>query len=563
VKRIHIVGVSPRTGTTLLAEAIVACYEIDLYAEHELRLIVPPESRARVFLTKAPRDIMMVGPRLKLDPDLHVICMLRDPRDIVTSKHGLEPDRYWCGLNYWKTYTQQLPELLPQPRFLLIRYEDLVRDPDTVQARISAALPFLDAIAPFSSYHKVATPSALSKKALGSVRRVSDAGVGRWRAHLPRVKGQIERHGAIADDLVRFGYERDDSWLEDLEGVTPDRSESVLPERFSRRDIRKLRRGRHQEAVKAILRELTGDAPWLDSLFKQPSRLKSAAKRLKSRALEVPARLQSDKQFCERQFQRSFGRAPDLVHPRTFNEKIQWRKLFDRKPIYTLTCDKWAVRDYVADRIGADHLIDLIAVVERPDQLDWDSLPSEFVIKATHGSKWTKLITHKALVDRKELYAELRGWLRRNYFWRGREWAYRDIPPRLVVERCLRDADGRVPSDYKFFCYHGRAHFLQIDLDRFGRHRRNIYDAEGNLLPVELEFPSNRNAKPDLRGLDKMVDIAEALSADFDFVRADLYRVDGRIYFGELTHYPGNGRERFRPARFDERFGAPWRVDRT
>jgi hypothetical protein len=238
--RIHIAGASPRTGTTLIAEAMVACFEIDCFCAHEARIFAPPPRDCQVFLTKSPRDILLAQAALEQTSELHVIFMLRDPRDVIVSRHNRNPDRYWAGLKFWKAYTQAARPLLEHPRFITLRYEDLVSDPDATQRALAKRLPFLEHRAAFSAFHQIAKPSSDSVTALGGVRQISNERVTNWRNHLPRVAGQIALHGSIAEDLIEFGYERDEQWLEEIAGVAPDLTPGHWPEYFTRDSIARL-----------------------------------------------------------------------------------------------------------------------------------------------------------------------------------------------------------------------------------------------------------------------------------------------------------------------------------
>jgi hypothetical protein len=227
--RIHIVGVSPRTGTTLLSENMVCGFRIDAFEEHEA-----PLARCRrdvnLYLTKTPGDLSIVGPRLLTDRRFHVICMMRDPRDVIVSRHALRPQQYWVPLSVWKQRVRLVRALSPLDRFLVLRYEDMVSDPDAVQKTISERMPFLVQTNPFSAFHSAANPSASATRALGGVRPIDTARVGNWRNHLPRVAGQVLRHGPVTSELVEFAYENGDEWLTALEGVEPDMSDSYWPE---------------------------------------------------------------------------------------------------------------------------------------------------------------------------------------------------------------------------------------------------------------------------------------------------------------------------------------------
>jgi hypothetical protein len=227
--RCHIVGVSPRTGTTVLAECMRVCFDIDASDAHETRVTHLRLNR-RIYLTKCPGDLAVVGPRLAADPHFHVICLMRDPRDVVVSYHRRDRERYWVPLRIWRDRIPLLRKVMRHPRVLVVRYEDLVRDPDGVQRGIEKQMPFLEATRPFHTFPEVAQPSRMALEALGPVRAFDTASIGRWRQHLPRVAGQLRRHGPITDLLKEFGYETDDRWLNQLDGVEPDLRRSHLPE---------------------------------------------------------------------------------------------------------------------------------------------------------------------------------------------------------------------------------------------------------------------------------------------------------------------------------------------
>lgn len=258
MKRIHIVGVSPRTGTTLLAEAIKNCFKIDYATEHEDELYSRAPNNPDIFLSKCPKDIMKIEPSLKIDPHLYILCMLRDPRDIIVSRHRKDPERYWAGLKFWKLYTKQLEHLNNKSRFTLIRYEHFVSNPDEVQDLISRNIPFLKKIVPFSKYHEVAEVSESSNKALGGIRPIKPSSIDKWRTNKQRVVGQLKIHGSISNDLIQYGYENDYKWLDELENVEPDFEPSHFSEHFSWKDIKLLKIGRNIEALRRIFEGLLG-----------------------------------------------------------------------------------------------------------------------------------------------------------------------------------------------------------------------------------------------------------------------------------------------------------------
>ncbi len=253
MQRIHIVGCGPRTGTTLMAEMTITCFDIDLYTKHENSIYTRPTRKANIFLTKRPRDILVVGPVLRLMSNLYVIYMLRDPRDMIVSKHRKDPELYWASLRYWKTYTPYGRKLQSHPRFITVRYEDLVTKPDEVQAYLMQRMSFLIKRAPFSRYHELAEPKQDSLDALRGVRPITAASIGNWRKHLPRVAGQLQKHETIAQDLIEYGYESDEEWLKELEGVAPDLSESHWPEYFTTEELNQRMRGKYVKPIFVLL----------------------------------------------------------------------------------------------------------------------------------------------------------------------------------------------------------------------------------------------------------------------------------------------------------------------
>lgn len=256
--QIHIVGVSPRSGTTLLAEAMKTCFAIDYCTPHEDRLFTRPPFKTTLFLTKRPRDIMIVGPSLKVDPNFYVICMIRDPRDIICSKHQKAPGRYWAGLKFWNVYSKKVKRLNKHPRFIPIKYEKFVSEPDEIQKVLMERIPFLEKKMQFSEYHLAAFVSESSKEALKNVRPIKPTSVGKWKEHKPRIAGQLQLHGSISEDLVCFGYEKDEKWLDELDDVEPDFSGSYHSEFVTMKDRIGFRFGKYLEAARRVIEQLIG-----------------------------------------------------------------------------------------------------------------------------------------------------------------------------------------------------------------------------------------------------------------------------------------------------------------
>ena len=209
---------------------MVACMKIDAFESHEAsvsRLRFGP----RVYLTKRPADLLAIGPRLRFDSNFHVLCLMRDPRDVVVSRHGQDRERYWTSLRIWKQRLPAIRRLAGHERFMVVRYEDLVHDPDAIDRRLRERLPFLESSRPFHEFSTVAKPSPKALEALGPVRPFAEDSIGNWRNHLPRIAGQLEQYGSITDELIEFGYERDGTWLSILDGVSPDHTPSRLGSR--------------------------------------------------------------------------------------------------------------------------------------------------------------------------------------------------------------------------------------------------------------------------------------------------------------------------------------------
>jgi hypothetical protein len=260
----------------------------------------------------------------------------------------------------------------------------------------------------------------------------------------------------------------------------------------------------------------------------------------------------SDEVYITVRFKKVFRREINLLHPCTYNEKIQCLKLYNHDPLMTKLADKYEVRRYVAERGFAHTLNELYGVYERTADINLESLPDQFVMKATHGSGWNILCPDKNSFDWNAARRQLDQWLRMDYSSLGKEWAYKNIRPRIVVERYL----GYQINDYKFSCFNGVPRYIGVDIDRLIHHKRNIYDTNWNLLPINMNydnFDSSRVPKP--HSLPELLEVAAGLARGLPFVRVDLYEVEGRVYFGEMTLYPSAGLQRFTPVTIDDEWG--------
>lgn len=278
----------------------------------------------------------------------------------------------------------------------------------------------------------------------------------------------------------------------------------------------------------------------------------------------------SDRAYISIKYRSVFGRKPDLVSPKTFNEKLQWLKLHDRKPIYTKLVDKYEVKKYVASTVGEEYVIPTLGVWKRFDDIDFDALPDQFVLKCTHDSGGIVICRDKSEFNLDAARKKIDKCLKRNYYWRGREWPYKGVQPRIIAEPYMEDCEaepedgGKAPrairglTDYKFYCFHGKPEFLYIS-----RGLENHATASISFLTMEWAFAPFRRSdyrafdslpeKP--KGFEEMVRLCKALSKESAFVRVDLYQIGGRVYFSELTFSPCSGLMPFEPKEWDRRLG--------
>lgn len=256
-----------------------------------------------------------------------------------------------------------------------------------------------------------------------------------------------------------------------------------------------------------------------------------------------------DKFYLEIMYRARTGRTLNLENPQLFSDKMQWLKLYDRKDWYWKIADKIEVRKYVAERIGEQYLIPVIATYNSVDEIEWEKLPKQFVLKCTHDSGTTVLCPDKSKLDIEESKWYLRKRMRKNFYYLYREWVYKDVPPRIICEKFMSPDGTSVPIDYKFLCFHGVPKLIQVDTERFIDHGRLTmypdwtrapFDIDRRYLKADLDVP-----KPEK--LDEMLDICRKLSKDFKFIRVDLYTLNNQIYFGELTFIQGSGYDPIEP----------------
>lgn len=242
MKRIHIVG-PPRSGTTLMLELVTTCFHIDIYSKEEFCIsVVPkPDNPNAIVCTKMPNEHWTIAELVDLDPGQWFIAMIRDPRDVVVSRHGLAPDRYWANLRQWNACWNNVRPYRDHERVCLVKYEDLVSRPNETQQELLGKMPFLLRKLIFSEFHYHSRPSNQSLKAMGGLRMMTSKSVGVWRDHKPRLAGQLEIHGPVTEALVELGYEPDEQWMETLRGVEADKTPGRWPDEWEGEDVRKWR----------------------------------------------------------------------------------------------------------------------------------------------------------------------------------------------------------------------------------------------------------------------------------------------------------------------------------
>lgn len=256
------------------------------------------------------------------------------------------------------------------------------------------------------------------------------------------------------------------------------------------------------------------------------------------------------------------GKSLNLKNPQTFNEKIQWLKLYDRNPLYTTLVDKFAVKQVVADLIGKEHVIPTLFVWNRPEDINWDLLPHQFVLKTTHGGGGCGLIIckDKDQLDKTASIRLLKDSMRNSIYNEFREWPYKGITPRIIAEPYLTN-QGREIEDYKIHCFNGTPRFILLCRGRFTKEglTEDFYSIDWRHLEMKRPNFDNPNNHKCPEELDEMIRLAGVLSKGIPFVRTDFYIIDKTVYFGELTFFPASGMGKFEPAEWDAKLGG-WLV---
>lgn len=263
-----------------------------------------------------------------------------------------------------------------------------------------------------------------------------------------------------------------------------------------------------------------------------------------------------DSIYLRIQYKKVLGAKLNLNNPQTLNEKIQWLKLYDRNPRYHQLIDKYEGKQYVASVVGQDHVFPTLGIYDSFDEIDFDQLPNQFVLKCVHDAASTIICKDKSTFDRQKSKTILELKQKCDYYhYEGKQWGYKGIKPRIICEPYMEDETGEL-KDYKIFCFNGRPEYVEVDFNRWVKHKLNPYDFDWNPLNFCDTSLNDYDANiPRPKNLDQMREFAEKLSKGIPFVRVDFYSIKGHVYVGELTFYPGGGYIQFNPREVDLKYG--------
>lgn len=272
----------------------------------------------------------------------------------------------------------------------------------------------------------------------------------------------------------------------------------------------------------------------------------------------------SDKKFIEYRFLSEMGYKLNLKNPKTFNEKLQWLKLHDRNPEYTKMVDKYEVREYIKEKIGEEYLIPLIGVYDKFDDIDFDKLPNQFVIKCNHDSGGLIICKDKNRLDIETARKKINRSLKTNYYYSGREWPYKNVKPRIIIEKYMEDSNKSDLIDYKLFCFNGIPKIVLVCSERFSSSNmcETWFDMNWKLIDMTKSGHRVDSTISKPKQLKKMVELSKKLSKNIPFIRVDWYEIGDKLYFGELTFYPASGFEKFEPKEWNKKIGDMLSIDK-
>ena len=262
----------------------------------------------------------------------------------------------------------------------------------------------------------------------------------------------------------------------------------------------------------------------------------------------------NDKNFSEILYFMVFGKKPNLEDPKTFNEHICAIRLSEKCYSYAPYVDKYEVRKYVEATVGFQYLNPLIGIYESEESIPFDQLPESFAIKCTHASGYNIIVADKSKLDVDRAKKKLRKWLRSNYYWVNRERNYKNIYPRILIDKFIPFT--RELREFKLFCFRGEVKFISVNVFADGKRKVAVYDPEWHYIPVSMGYPNTGDVLERPQNLDELVDVATALAKPFEFVRVDMYNNNGKILFSELTFTSGGGLVRIWPEVYSEEWGS-------
>lgn len=274
--------------------------------------------------------------------------------------------------------------------------------------------------------------------------------------------------------------------------------------------------------------------------------------------LSHTAALWPDKIYLKLSYYFVMGKSLNLKNPKTFNEKLQWLKLYNRKPEYTALVDKYEVKRWVAKRIGEEYVIPTISVYNTVEEIEFKNLPNQFVLKCTHDSGGIVVCKDQSKLDITSSLKILSRGLKKNYYNQNREWPYKNVQARIIAEKYMEDSSTEELRDYKFFCFDGKVKFLFIASDRMNKDKEtkfDFFDSDFNHLPVLNGHPNSDIPPCKPQNYELMKELASKLSVGIPHVRVDLYEVNGKVYFGEMTFFHWSGMVPFDPEEWDYKFG--------
>lgn len=266
----------------------------------------------------------------------------------------------------------------------------------------------------------------------------------------------------------------------------------------------------------------------------------------------------SDKVYLEKSFRMHIGRELNLNNPKSFNEKLQWLKINDHNPYYIKLVDKFEAKKVIGDIIGTQYIIPTLGVWDSFDKIEFEKLPSSFVLKCTHDSGGVIIIKDKSRMNKLEVRKKLNRSLKRNYYYANREWPYKNVKPQIIAENYMTDDSKAELMDYKFMCFNGKHRCTFTCTERYSESGLKVtfFDKEWNVMPFERHYPVSKETIKRPKNYELMVELSEKISKNLPFARIDFYEIFGKAYFGEVTLYPGSGFEEFTPYKWDEILGS-------